>query len=63
LVLPRDCTVNHLLAAVRHLDSAPWASELEPISLPLEKVLYESGGKLTHEYFPTTSIVSLLYVL
>ena len=63
MALPLDCTVNHLLAAVPHLGSAPWAKELEPIALPLGKVLYESGGELTHVYFPTTSIVSLLYVL
>lgn len=31
--------------------------------MPLGKVLYESGGILTHVYFPTTSIISLLYVL
>src|SRR5436305_12033890 len=27
------------------------------------EVLYESGGRLEHVYFPTTSIVSLLYVM
>src|SRR6202162_1964411 len=31
--------------------------------MPLGNVLYESGGKMTHVYFPTTSIVSLLYVM
>ena len=31
--------------------------------MPLGKVLYESGGQLTHVYFPTTCIVSMLYVL
>ena len=31
--------------------------------MPLGKVLYESGGKLGHVYFPTTAIVSLLYVM
>ena len=31
--------------------------------MPLGEVIYESGGKLNHVYFPTTSIVSLLYVL
>jgi len=33
------------------------------VELPLGNVLYESGGKLTHVYFPTTAIVSLLYVM
>jgi CRP-like cAMP-binding protein len=31
--------------------------------MPLAQVLYESGAALSHVYFPTTSIVSLLYVL
>jgi len=31
--------------------------------MPLGQVLYESGATLTHVYFPTTSIVSLLYVM
>jgi CRP-like cAMP-binding protein len=31
--------------------------------MPLGEVIYESGGTLTHAYFPTTSIVSLLYVM
>lgn len=31
--------------------------------MPLGRVLYESGSKLAHVYFPTTSIVSLLYVM
>ena len=52
---------NRLLAALP--DQAVWLQELEPIDLPLGKVLYEPGGKLPHVYFPTTSIVSLLYVL
>src|SRR5581483_1598079 len=36
---------------------------LELVTMPLGEALYESGGKLEHVYFPTTSIVSLLYVL
>jgi CRP-like cAMP-binding protein len=36
---------------------------LEPMDMPLGKVLYEPGGKLSHVYFPTTAIVSLLYVM
>jgi CRP-like cAMP-binding protein len=36
---------------------------LEAVTMPLGEVLYESGGRLHHLYFPTTSIVSLLYVM
>ncbi len=31
--------------------------------MPLAEPIYESGGQLKYVYFPTTSIVSLLYVL
>ena len=31
--------------------------------MPLGNVLYESGSRCSYVYFPTTSIVSLLYVM
>jgi CRP-like cAMP-binding protein len=40
-----------------------WEEQLESISMPLGQVLYESGGTLSHVYFPTDAIVSLLYVM
>lgn len=40
-----------------------WQAELEAVEMPLGQVLYESGGTLSHVYFPTTAIVSLLYVM
>ncbi len=54
---------NHLLAALPDDELGKISSDLEPVSLSLGKVLYESGDKLTHVYFPTTAIVSLLYVM
>jgi CRP-like cAMP-binding protein len=36
---------------------------LESVDLPLGHVLYESGAALEHVYFPTTAIISLLYVM
>jgi CRP-like cAMP-binding protein len=54
---------NHLLAAMPDPEWNRWASSLEKIHLSLGQVLYESGSTLTHVYFPTTAIVSLLYVL
>jgi CRP-like cAMP-binding protein len=59
----RDPHLNHLLAALPEIDRAPWMPQLEAVDMPLGQVLYESGRKLTHVYFPTTSIVSLLYVM
>jgi CRP-like cAMP-binding protein len=42
---------------------ARWTPYLESVDMPLGKVLYESGSRVEHVYFPTTSIVSLLYVM
>jgi CRP-like cAMP-binding protein len=42
---------------------ARWLSHLEMVELTLGQVLHESGGVQSHVYFPTTSIVSLLYLL
>ncbi len=58
-----DCTQNQLLAALPPDELARWLPELEAVDLPLGKVLYESGRTLSHVYFPTTAIVSLLYVM
>lgn len=54
---------NHLLAALPEEEWARWAPQLELVPMPLGEVLYESGATLSHVYFPTTAIVSLLYVL
>lgn len=54
---------NRLLAALPETEFKRLLPELELVSMPLGQVLYESGGRLRHLYFPTTSIVSLLYVM
>ena len=54
---------NRLLAALPDAAWQRWRPLLEPVELPLGEVLYESGGTLSHVYFPTTAIVSLLYVM
>ncbi|HEX6362918.1 MAG TPA: Crp/Fnr family transcriptional regulator [Albitalea sp.] len=54
---------NELLAALPPDEWARWLPALEPVDMPLGQVLYESGMAMTHVYFPTSSIVSLLYVL
>jgi CRP-like cAMP-binding protein len=58
-----DLKQNRLLAALPEKEWSLWLPHLEPVELPLGTVIYESGGKLTHVYFPTTAIVSLLYVM
>jgi len=57
---PKD---NRLLAALPAAEWQRWSSEIEWVQLPLGDVLYESGVALNHVYFPTTAIVSLLYVM
>lgn len=54
---------NQLLAALGEEDFEPLAGHLELVPMPLGESLYESSGQLTHAYFPTTSIVSLHYVM
>ncbi len=54
---------NHLLDALTKADLKRFSSDLELIEMPLGLVLYESGEKLNYVYFPTTSIISLLYVM
>lgn len=39
-----------------------WQANLEPVTMQLGQVLHESGIALTHAYFPTTAVVSLLYI-
>jgi CRP-like cAMP-binding protein len=54
---------NSLLAALPDPEWQRWEPLLEQVDMPQGQVLYEPGATLTHVYFPTTSIVSLLYVL
>jgi hypothetical protein len=54
-----DPRQNHLLAALPQSEFERLAPHLELVSLALGEVLYESGGRLNHVYFPTDSIVSI----
>ena len=54
---------NQLLAAMPEAEWKRWLPEIEAIDLPLAQVLYEPGSTLSHVYFPTTAIISMLYVL
>ena len=58
--MPRQ---NQLLEALPDDEWARWLPDLERIDMPLGMVLYESGAKLSHVYFPTTSVVALLYMM
>ena len=54
---------NQLLAVLPRPESERLFPHMEQVSLPLGKALYESGDRLDHVYFPTTAIISLLYVM
>lgn len=54
---------NHLLGALPAKDLQRWLPHLEEVEMPLGQVLYEAGTVLSHVYFPTTAVVSLLYVM
>jgi CRP-like cAMP-binding protein len=62
-ILSSEPIKNGLLAALPYAESQRWLSLLEPVDLRLGEVLYESGITLSHVYFPTTAIISLLYVM
>jgi CRP-like cAMP-binding protein len=54
---------NQILRALPTEERERLYPYLQRVSLPLGTVIYESGARLRHIYFPTDSIVSLLYVL
>ena len=58
-----DPKQNHLLAALPASEFERLGPHLRLVPVKLGEVLYESGGQLQHVYFPTDSIVSLLYVM
>jgi len=61
--LPHCPSQNRLLAALSVQELQRLTPHLELIAMPLGEMLYETGGPLRHAYFPTTSIVSLHYVV
>jgi len=61
--MPDSPKQNHLLAALPAAEFERLRPHLELVDMPLGEVVYESGRRLGSVYFPTTSIVSLLYVL
>jgi CRP-like cAMP-binding protein len=60
---PHDPRQNHLLAALPVDEYARLSPHLELVTLPLGDSVCEPGIAMRHVYFPTTAIVSLLYVM
>lgn len=62
-VRPHEPVGNRLLAALPDEEYERLLPHLEPISVSLGEVIYESGGYLSYVYFPANAIVSLLYTM
>jgi len=54
---------NYLLASLEGEEFERILTIIEPIDFKLGEVIYESGDKMEYVYFPTTAIVSLLYIM
>jgi hypothetical protein len=61
--VPPNPRQNHLLAVLPITEYERMLPNLELVNLELGKAVYESGERIYHVFFPTTAIVSLLYVL
>jgi CRP-like cAMP-binding protein len=59
----RDARRNHLLVALPESEFNKLENKLEHVRFDLGEVLHESGDKMQYAYFPTTAIISLLYVM
>ncbi|HET7552730.1 MAG TPA: Crp/Fnr family transcriptional regulator [Gemmatimonadaceae bacterium] len=59
----QDPLQNHLLAALPREELQRWLPQLKQVAMPLGMVLHEPGATQSHAYFPTTAIVSLLYII
>jgi hypothetical protein len=63
LIVPTGPRLNRLLAVLPDAEWTRLQPYIEPVVLSLGRSLYESGVKLNYVYFPSTAIVSLLYVM
>lgn len=57
---PRD---NHLLALLCDADWHRWRAQLQPVALGRGQVLQEAGVDSSHVYFPTSAVVSMMYLM
>lgn len=57
-----DRFANQLLSVLRESDWKRWRAQIELVELSSGQVLGESGQPIAHAYFPTTAVVSLLYL-
>ena len=58
-----DPTKNRLLAALPREEYERILPHLGHVTFKLGEVVYESGVRMEHIYFPTSSVISLLYLM
>ncbi|MEO6589004.1 MAG: Crp/Fnr family transcriptional regulator [Pyrinomonadaceae bacterium] len=63
IAIPNSALKNHLLAALPVGEFARLQPKLEHVSYKLGEVIYESGDRMEYALFPTTAIISLLYIM
>ena len=61
--IPHESGGNRLLARLPRAEYENLLPHLEQVSFTLGEVIYESGGQQSYIYFPTTAIISLLYMM
>jgi len=61
--IPNEPVENRLLAALPAADYERLLPQLRPVEFALGEVVYEFGAQLDYVFFPTTSIISLLYTM
>src|SRR5436853_7657025 len=61
--IPNEPAENRLLAALPVDEYERLRPHLQPVEFDLGEVVYEFAGQLDYVFFPTTSIVSLLYTM
>jgi CRP-like cAMP-binding protein len=54
---------NHVLAALIAAGCEELDAHLELVPMPVGRVVYESGAAMRHAYFPTSAIMSMLYIM
>lgn len=58
-----DPRSNRLLAALPEEDFRRLLPSMEYVDLSIGEILYDSGDEMPYLYFPTTSIISMLYTM
>ena len=62
-ISPDNALENYLLAALPADEFALVKSKLKSVFFKLGNVLYESGDRMDYAFFPTTAIISMLYIM